>query len=96
MGQENSTANDYALAKILNERVSSIFAFVADHRNADLPDLSDINRSYALLVNELQTLYARHEKLSNIGENICWRTFRTIDTIDPYTLYEYSDDYKKS
>lgn len=94
MSQENSTANDYALAKILNERVSSIFAFVADHRSADLPDLTDINRSYVLLVNELQTLYARHEKLSSIGENICWRTFKSIDAIDPYTLYEYSDDYK--
>ncbi len=92
MIQENSKANDYALARYLNERVVKIFALVADHQKHDLPDLSAINRSYVLLVHELKQLYDRNSELSSIGDNICWRTFATIDAIDPYTLFEYSDD----
>jgi len=75
------------------ERVK-IFALVADHRNDDLPDLSAINRSYVLLVAELKKLYGRNAKLSDINDNICWLTFGTIDAIDPYLLWEYSDDYR--
>lgn len=94
MSEQDSTANDYALAKYLDERVAAIFALVADHYNHDLPDLDDINRSYVLLVHELKQLYDRNPKLSGIRENICWRSFSTLDAIDPYDLYEYSDDYK--
>jgi hypothetical protein len=93
VSEQNDTANDYALAKYLNERVAAIFALVADHR-ADLPDLTELNRSYVLLVSELRALYGRNPELSSIGENICWRTFETIDAIDPYTLYEYSTDHR--
>ena len=93
MNQQSEQANDYALAKHLNELVVSIFAFVADY-HGDLPDLKDINRSYVLIVNELKQIYARNTELAAIGENICWRTFSSIISIDPYTLYEYSDDYR--
>lgn len=93
MIEQNDTANDYALAKYLNERVATVFALVADHRS-DLPDLTALNRSYVLLVNELRALYNGHLELSSIRENICWRTFGTIDAIDPYDLFEYSTDYR--
>lgn len=92
MNKDFNQANDYALAKYLNEHVAAIFALVADYRK-DLPDLSGINRSYVLLVNELKKLYERNPELSSIRENICWRTFSTIDAMDPYDLYEYSNDY---
>lgn len=94
MTEQNDKANDYALAKYLNERVVAIFALVADHQGQDLPNLSGINRSYVLMVDELKKLYSRNTELSNIRENICWRTFETIDAIDPYILFEYSDDYR--
>ena len=94
MSEQKSNANDYALAKHLNERIVSMFALVADNFNNDLPDLTDINRSYVLLVNEVKKLYERNPELSSIKDNICWRTFSTIDAIDPYDLHEYSDDYK--
>ncbi len=94
MSEQKSNANDYALAKYLNERVIAMFALVADNFNKDLPDLTDINRSYVLLVAELKKLYGRNPELSSIRENICWRTFGTLDAIDSYDLYEYSDDYK--
>lgn len=94
MSEQKSNANDYALAKYLNERVIAMFALVADNFNKDLPDLTDINRSYVLLVAELKKLYDRNPELSSIRDNICWRTFGTLDAIDSYDLYEYSDDYK--
>lgn len=94
MSEQKSDTNDYALAKYLNDRVVAIFALVADNFHNDLPDLTDINRSYVLLVAELKKLYSRNSELSSIRENICWRTFDTIDAIDPYDLHEYSDDYK--
>lgn len=92
MSEQTYSANDYALAKYLDERVVAIFALIANS-HGDLPDLSSINRSYVLLVNELKHIYERNDKLSSIAENICWRTFGTIDVIDPYMLHEYSDDY---
>jgi len=91
--KQNETANDYALARYLDEFAVSIFAFVANYHD-DLPDLKDINRSYVLIVNELKQIYARNPELAAISENICWRTFSSIISIDPYTLYEYSDDYR--
>ena len=94
MSEQKSNANDYALAKHLNDRVVAMFAVVADNFNKDLPDLTDINRSYVLLVDVLKKLYDRNPELSNIRENICWRTFGTLDAIDSYDLYEYTDDYK--
>ncbi len=93
MSEQNNTANDYAVAKVLNERVVAIFALVA-YYHGDLQDLTDINRSYVLMVNELKKLYDKNSELSGIKDNICWRTFGTIDAIDPYTLHEYSDDYR--
>jgi hypothetical protein len=92
VSEQNSTAKDYALAKYLNERVAAIFALVADNYKY-VSDPTNINRSYVLLVHELKQLYERNPKLSGIRENICWRTFDTLDAMDPYDLYEYSDDY---
>lgn len=94
MSEQKSSTNDFALAKHLNDRVVAMFALVADHFSKDLPDLADINRSYVLLITEIKKLYDRNPELSNIRENICWRTFGTLDAIDSYDLYEYTDDYK--
>ena len=93
VSEQNNTINDYAVAKYLNERVVTIFALVADYHNG-LPVLTDLNLSYVLMVNELKKLYKRNTELSSVKENICWRTFETIDSIDPYALFEYSDGYR--
>lgn len=93
MNEQKSSANDYALAKYINKRIVAIFALVADYRK-DLPDLTDINRSYVLLVNEVKKIYERQPELKSIRHNICWRTFSTIDAMDPHDLFEYSDDYR--
>jgi len=91
-------ANDYALAKYLNDRVLAIFGLVSNYRS-NLPDLASINRSYVLLVDELKRLYSRNTELEAIRLPICWHTFDAIDYMDSYTLYEYTDsdnDYGQS
>jgi len=95
LSEPNRKANDYALAKHLNERAIAIFALVADIRGS-WPDVTDLNRSYVLLVDELKKLYERNAELSKIKETICWQVFDVIDYLEPSKLYDYTsnvDDY---
>lgn len=94
MNNKFDQANDYALAKYLDERVAAIFALVTDHYKY-ISDLTDINRSYVLLVHELKQLYDRNPKLKQIRPTICWRVYDTLDAMDPYDIYEYGDDYNE-
>lgn len=77
MSEENSKANDYALAKSLNERVINIFTLVIDH--ASTPDLTDVNRSYILLIEELKRIYDRQPELKKLGGAICWRVLDNLE-----------------
>ncbi len=74
---ENTTANDYALAKILNERVLKIYTMVIDHSNT--PDISSVNRSYILLIDELRRIYDRQPELKKLGGSICWRVLDNLE-----------------
>ncbi|MDQ5885654.1 MAG: hypothetical protein QG628_51, partial [Patescibacteria group bacterium] len=74
---ENTTANDYALAKILNERVLKIYTMVIDHSNT--PDISSVNRSYILLIDELKRIYDRQPELKKLGGSICWRVLDNLE-----------------
>lgn len=60
MNENTDNANDYALAKLLNECEIRIFSLLADHGN--LPDTTDVNRSYVLLAEELKE-HARQPEL---------------------------------
>jgi len=62
-------ANDFAVAKALNERVTTIFDMLARNNTRSL-DITTINRSYVLLVNSLKKIYARNDELSAI-EHYC-------------------------
>lgn len=77
MSENTDTANDYALARILNERVIQIFALLDTLK--DLPDYSALNRSYVLLANELKQIYARQPELQKAGGTICWRVMDNIE-----------------
>ena len=77
MSENTDTANDYALAKILNERVISIFSLLADHR--DIPNTTGVNRSYVLLADELKQIYARQTELQKIGQPICWQVMDNLE-----------------
>lgn len=85
--QPDRKPNDFALAKYLNDRAIALFEMVADHNNT--PDVTDINKSYILIVDELKKLYARNPELEKIGETICWRNFDRLEYIQN-DLWEYS------
>ncbi|TAH35745.1 hypothetical protein EYC59_02170 [Candidatus Saccharibacteria bacterium] len=74
---ENTAANDYALAKILNEHLIQIFALLDNQW--DLPDYTALNRSYVLLANEVRQIYARQPKLQKAGGTICWQVMKNIE-----------------
>lgn len=75
--KQNDPANDYALARLLNEYVIKIFALLDTHR--DIPDTTDVNRSYVLLTDELKQMYARQPELAKIGQPICWQVMDNIE-----------------
>ncbi len=74
---ENDRANDYALARLLNEYVIRIFTLLADY--GDIPDTYDVNSSYVLLANELKQIYGRQPELQKIGQPICWQVMNNLE-----------------
>lgn len=77
MNNNDNSANDYALAKLLNERVINIFTMVVNNRNT--PDLTAVNRSYILIGDELKRIYDRQPELKKIGTPICWRVLENLE-----------------
>lgn len=77
MSENTDNANDYALAKVLNERVIRIFSLLADHR--DIPGTTAVNHSYVLLSDELKQIYARQPELQEIGQPICWQVMGNLE-----------------
>jgi hypothetical protein len=77
MSENTDNANDYALAKLLNECEIKIFCLLADHGN--LPDTTDVNRSYVLLAEELKKIYARQTELKKVGQPICWQVMSNLE-----------------
>jgi hypothetical protein len=80
--------NDFALAKYLNERVLTIFLLAIDQQNN--ADITAINKSYILMVNELRKLYARNTELTKISEPICWQEYDRVEYIHD-SLWDYRD-----
>jgi hypothetical protein len=77
--QDRDKPNDYAIAKALNERAIEIFTLYADHSTT--PDITDVNRSYVLLADELKKIYERTPELKSISETTCWHNFDRIEYI---------------
>lgn len=85
--KQNDPANDYALAKLLNEYAIKIFTSLDVH--GSVPDFTDVNRSYILLIEELKQIYARQPKLQKIGRSMCWQV---IDSLEMF--HENIGEYK--
>ncbi len=77
MSDNTDTANDYALARLLNEREIQIFSLLADH--GDIPDTVDVNQSYVLIAEELKQIYARQPALQKVGGTICWQVMDNLE-----------------
>lgn len=84
-------ANDFALAKALNERTTAIFdVFVSsDVRSLDI---TAINRSYVLLVNALKKIYARNDELSAIERKPIWEYFDILEGLEN-DIREYTNNW---
>ncbi len=77
MSENTDNANDYALARVLNACVITIFKLMDNER--DFPDYSALNRSYVLLREELVQIYARQPELQEAGGTICWKVMKNIE-----------------
>ncbi len=77
-------ANDFALAKALNERTTAIIKTIANayQYNSFLAtdmDIKQLNKSYVLLVNELEKIYGRNKELASISVTPAWKHFDIIE-----------------
>jgi hypothetical protein len=77
-------ANDFALAKAFNKRTTDIVDMVADAYQDNTTaartfDVTPINKSYILLVNELRKLYIRNKELQDISVNPPWKHIDVIE-----------------
>lgn len=68
--------NDYAVARELNLRAMSMImcVYLADYAGVAIKlDIQELNRTYILLVNELQKLYDKNPKLAAIEPEPVWK-----------------------
>ncbi|HMS30951.1 MAG TPA: hypothetical protein PJ984_00970 [Candidatus Saccharibacteria bacterium] len=84
-------ANDFAVAKALNERVTTIFDMFARNNTRSL-DITAINKSYVLLVNSLKKIYARNDELSAIDRKPIWEYFDIIEGCE-HEISDYTNDW---
>ncbi len=70
--------NDYAVAKALNESIKGIMVQVYAAVAVDLAkdkDIEGLNRTYVLLVDELEKIYSRNPELLAIKPEPIWRRY---------------------
>lgn len=78
---ETTKANDYAVAKALNDLVNGIMAFMyvaGAHDMSREHQLAEINRVYVLLTYELEKIYTRNPELLAIKPEPIWRRFDVL------------------
>lgn len=79
MSDNVDIANDYAVAKSLNERVWKILWYVADLYPFYEKDLDKINRNYIFLVQELSEIYTNNKELQDVQPKPAWQRYKQID-----------------
>ena len=91
---EPSQANDYAVAKALNDLVNGIMAFMyvaGAHKMTTDHQLAEINRAYILLTHELEKVYTRNPELLAIKPEPIWRRFDVLKYSN-WDIKDYIDD----
>lgn len=76
-----SQANDYAVAKALNDLIYKIMIFVYLGHGTDLykeREIAEINRTYILIKHELEKLYVRNPELIAIKPEPIWKRFEVL------------------
>ncbi len=76
-----SQANDYAIAKALNDLVNGIVLQLCAGNAYDFytdNDIEGLNRAYILLTHELAKIYSRNQELLAIQPEPIWRRFEIL------------------
>lgn len=76
-----SQANDYAVAKGLNDLVNGIIILVYGGNGVGLikdNDIAELNRAYILLARELEIIYSRNAELQSLKPEPIWKHFDVI------------------
>jgi len=76
-----SQANDYAVAKALNDLVKGIIVLVYAGYGQELAkdrDIEGLNRAYILLNQELENIYSRHPELQGLKPEPIWKRFDVL------------------
>lgn len=90
-----ASTNDYAVAKDLNVCVMEIILIVVMADSVGLIedlDTTELNRTYVLLINELQKLYDRNPELTAIKPEPIWKRFDVLETLT-WDINEYSSEH---
>jgi hypothetical protein len=89
--KKQTSSNDYAVAKVLNDCVINLIGVISLYQIIGPLkefDITELNRAYILLVDELEKIYRRTPKLSNVKPEPTWRKFESlkgsIHTIEKY------------
>lgn len=81
--KQQTNDNDYAVATLLNSVLLQIVQLVREIEALDLPEdydykLDELNRSYVLLVHELEELYKHNSKLAEIEPKPFWIKYNIL------------------
>ena len=91
--KQPTSNNDFSVAKALNTVLLTIVDLVRKSEAVGLPEdheLDKLNRTYVLLVDELERLYKQNPKLAEISPKPFWQQF---DILTPHSwrVLEYLD-----
>jgi hypothetical protein len=89
-----TNSNDYAVAKALNTEVLTMIYSIMIADVFGLPEdyeVTELNRAYVLLTNELQKLYDRTPELAAIKPEPLWERFDVLKT-SAWEINEYLGD----
>ena len=76
-----SQANDYAVARALNDLVNEIIILVYGGNGVGLikdNDIAELNRAYILITRELEIIYSRNAELQSLKPEPIWKHFDVI------------------
>jgi hypothetical protein len=89
--KQQTSSNDYAVAKALNNCVIDLFLTISNYQIIGPLkefDPNELNRIYILLVDELEKIYDRNPKLTEIKPEPTWRQFEMLKGSLP-TIQKY-------
>jgi hypothetical protein len=91
---QSTNSDVFPVARMLNTTLLAIVALVRTAKEMSLPEdyeVSDLNRAYVLLVDELENLYVNNPHLSEIKPEPFWKRYNVLKTMS-WQILQYLDD----